>query len=626
MSHLFTKTEPFIAGFCKLLLLCVFISLFVPFSPKMPAANIDMSWALALNQAVTQGLAFGKEIIFTLGPYSFIYTKVYHPALDNWMIGGSFYLAICYWLSLMYLMRSSHWHWGAFFAITLFLMLYARDSLLYSYPFLVGLNCCLRFGSLKSLQKIILFAPLGLLVLVKGTLLILCAAIIFLSFLFFCFRRQVKNACIAVTVPLFSMLFFWIGIGQSLHTVPSYITTTLSMASNFTQAMALDLDYMEIFLYIANSLLLLSLISLQKQVIGLQKIFLFALFLIFLFMSFKAGFARHYGHALIPATSLIIATLLLPFIFNYRWITLFILCSMGTSIFIIGHYTKISLYGNFISNYTSTWNGIKNRILHKEWLKQDFNLAMGFLHTQMPLPAFTGTTDIYSYNQAYLLASPNRWSPRPIFQSYSVFNAYQAQLNQKHLESIDQPDNLIFKVEPIDDRLPSLEDGLSWPSILVNYRPVQLEHNFLFLHKKKQMTQIKQFLKSISKQKHFLGEKVVLPPSKEPLFMEIEIFPTIFNQIATLFFKPAPLYITLNLHDGSRKQYRLIANMAKSGFLISPLIENTTEFTLMYSTKNDLKEKLVDSFNIQINEAKNWQWQPEYRIHLKKINHSPHLI
>lgn len=86
----------------KLILLIIIICTFVPFSPKMPAPGIDPSWALGLNQAVAQGLAFGKEIIFTLGPYSSLYTKTYHPATDFLMITGCLYLALSYWIYLLF--------------------------------------------------------------------------------------------------------------------------------------------------------------------------------------------------------------------------------------------------------------------------------------------------------------------------------------------------------------------------------------------------------------------------------------------------------------------------------------------------------------------------------------------
>nr|WP_241480456.1 hypothetical protein [Legionella norrlandica] len=59
----------------KFVLLIVVIAVFVPFSPKMPAPGLDASWAVGLNQAIAQGLAFGKDILFTLGPI--------HPFIQN---------------------------------------------------------------------------------------------------------------------------------------------------------------------------------------------------------------------------------------------------------------------------------------------------------------------------------------------------------------------------------------------------------------------------------------------------------------------------------------------------------------------------------------------------------------
>ena len=65
-----------------LLLLITAIATFVPFSPAMPATSLDESWVFGMNQATAQGLSFGKEMIFTFGPYASIYTKSYHPSTD----------------------------------------------------------------------------------------------------------------------------------------------------------------------------------------------------------------------------------------------------------------------------------------------------------------------------------------------------------------------------------------------------------------------------------------------------------------------------------------------------------------------------------------------------------------
>src|SRR5260363_265851 len=56
--------------------------------------------------------------------------------------------------------------------------------------------------------------------------------------------------------------------------------------------------------------------------------------------------------------------------------------------------------------------------------------------------------------------------------------------NELHLLSERAPNNIVFKVEPIDGRLASLEDGLSWPILIYNYIPFKLEKDFVYLRKK----------------------------------------------------------------------------------------------------------------------------------------------
>lgn len=66
------------ASACALLVL-VLAGVLVPFAPVFPASGLDPSWQLGLNQALVQHLRFGKQVIFTFGPYAFLYTHLYTP-------------------------------------------------------------------------------------------------------------------------------------------------------------------------------------------------------------------------------------------------------------------------------------------------------------------------------------------------------------------------------------------------------------------------------------------------------------------------------------------------------------------------------------------------------------------
>ena len=621
--------QKFLTLLFKLSVLIIFISVLVPLSPKMPAPGLDPSWAIGLNQAIAQGLSFGKEIIFTLGPYSSIYTKAYHPATDLMMVSGSLYLALSYWGCILLLMRGIKWHWSVALAVCFFAMIYARDSLLFTYPLLAGLVSFKIISQEKRLSNnyqsqlliALVFAPFGLLPLIKGSVLILCISILILCALFFITHKKNLLALICMLSPLISILVFWSVSGQSTIYLPQYIINSLTLASGFTEAMANDGNTGELIYYLVAALLILLSIAGQKYHSKSSRYFLFSIFFVFLFISFKTGFTRHYGHAFIPGTSILIAALLLPYFFNSKLIIPVIAFSLYTSNYINGHYTKISIANNFYSTYSAAWYGLKNRLTMSHWLNQNYALTLQVLKDQAAFPQLQGTTDMYSYEQSYLIASGIAWSPRPVFQSYSVFNSIFAEKNKEYLLSEHRPDNIIFKVEPIDGRIPSLEDGISWPILISTYQPAGLVHDFLLLRKKEGET--KPLFKSmhlLKSEHHVLDEIVTVPNLNEPIFAELNIKPTVLGLLGLTFFKIPSLEINFELKNGLKKHYRIIANMAKSGFLLSPLIENTQEFSLLYRSNHDLDNKQIKSFSISSSPNKCWYWHSEYQIHFKTID------
>lgn len=627
-GYKFFSLHSLIDWLIKLVFLMILLLVIVPFSPKMPAPGLDASWAMGLNQALAQGLSFGKEVIFTLGPYSSIYTKFYHPFTDSMMIGGSIYLALSFWLCIILLMQDTKWRWSISFAVLIFGMIYARDSLLFSYPLMISLICFknlnpdVRMPYSNKITRVLLsllFAPLGLLALIKGSLLIISGVVSFLCAVFFALHKQKIMSAVCLLSPLSAGILFWTISGQSIIDFPYYVINSILLASGFTEAMALDGDNKEITLYLISSALVLFTIIKQKQTSAVTRVFYFSIFIIFLFLSFKAGFTRHFGHSFITGTSILIAALLLPFLFRSKWVIVTLIFSLYTTSYIDGQHTKISLLNNFISTYSTSWYGLKSRVQDPQWVKENYRVSMIYLHNQCPLPQLEGTADIYSYDQSLLLASDALWSPRPIFQSYSVFTPVMAEKNKNHLLSNRRPDNILFKIQAIDERIPSLDDGASWPELLNNYHPVQLANDFLIL-KKNEHHKIAKPLHLINKEQHVFGEKVQVPQSKLPVFAEIIIKPTLWGSIAAVLFKPHPLQVTVELNNGSKRQFRLIANMAKSGFLVSPLIEETAEFGLMFTQNHFLDNKKVKSIILTSSSDDSNHWNSEYAILFKHIH------
>jgi hypothetical protein len=202
------------------------------------------------------------------------------------------------------------------------------------------------------------------------------------------------------------MLFFWVASGQPAATLPRYFISMAPIISGYTDAMSINGNVLEVILYLIASISLLLAILTQIQLANISKIFLFCIYFVFLFLSFKAGFVRHDGHAIISGTSILISALLLPFVLNTRIILPVIVSALFVWSHINGYYSNISPFGvieNVKSTYSSAWSGIKNRIESRDWPRLEYDAAVKSLREQTSFPVLQGTTDIYSYNQSYFI-------------------------------------------------------------------------------------------------------------------------------------------------------------------------------------------------------------------------------
>jgi hypothetical protein len=114
-----------------------------------------------------------------------------------------------------------------------------------------------------------------------------------------------------------------------------------------------------------------------------------------------------------------------------------------------------------------------------------------------------------------------------------------------------------------------------------------------------------------------LGEAVSIPGSERPLFASIIIKPTLLGRLAAFFFKPAHLELRMRLADGREKRFRFVAGMGETGFLLSPLIETTKEFALLYAgDMQPLAAKAVTSFSLHPEGRRlaKGQWSNRYAV------------
>lgn len=595
-------------------LLVATVGVFVPLSPSMPGPGIDGSWAVAMNEAMAGGMSIGTDITFTFGPYAAVYDRTYHPATDRLMTGGSLYLALSFWTALLFLGAGSARRRAlsslGFLAI-LALGFYSPDALFFS--------CCLLAGLVTGellpraieggrswrvaspLLTVVLMMPLGLLPLVKGSLLFLCVATAVLCTIqsWAMSRRVLSALCLAS--PMVSMVLFWSIAGQTPMALPRYLTSMVKVAAGYTEAMAISGRTREIWLYMASSGLILLAVALAGRVPRGKKMFVGCLYAAVLFVAFKAGFVRHDGHAVRAGATVLAGAIMLPFVVG-RLALPALVCATVTWASIAGNY-GVRLVAGVLPDprpeWSLAWQGLRTRIADRSWPRRDYGAAMDRIRREAALPVLEGATDIYSYDQADLISSGNAWSPRPTFQSYSVYSPALVEANRRHLIGPEAPVNVIFRVQPIDGRLPALEDGASWPALLGIYRPNRFLDQTLFLRRLEHAAGPVD-PKPMATAGYVLGERVAVPRPEAAalLFARIDVRPSLWGWLAALLLKPAELQIVIELETGEVRQYRLVAGMARSTFLLSPLIDGTPAFLGLYGGDAYLRGKHVTSFSI----------------------------
>ena len=562
------------------LLVVTVIIVFVPLNPIMPSIGGDPSWMFGMNQATAQGLVFGKDIVFTFGPYNSVYTKSYHPDTDHLMLFGSLVLGIFHVILILALTKKRSVIWQIAFALFLAAGIFSRDVLLYLYPLLLsffiyriadGDNGEKPMTFETKLVSLILFLPFGLLVLIKGSMLILTVGITGFCAVLFWIKGMKKLAISVSIMPLLAAVFFLVIAKQPIAGLWYYFKSMITVSGGYSEAMYVDGPNSEIVLYLIASFIILWLCSRQKGSSKQSRLFLCFSLMLLLFIAFKNGFTRHDSHSLTAAAMILMIGFLLYTIIRHKCLHFVFLLTFFSWIYISYSYVGqnvLNIFRPVPSIYAESLDGLMVRVKGNNSLKSQYRKRLEDIKKERPnIPVLAGTTDLYSYEQSYLLATGNRWSPRPVIQSYAVYTEEMAKINEKHLTSSNAPDNIIFRLQTIDERPPSLDDGLSWPTIINNYKATgSIVDGFMFL-KKKKLRNVSPSKEKVYQRVCKLGEEIIISDTSRILFAQFDVNQTLIGKLITTFYQPEPLSIYITLSDNSVRKYRFIPNMSRSGFI-----------------------------------------------------------
>lgn len=613
------------------MLLLASLSVWVALVPLMPSGGLDPSWALSMAEAVKLDFVFGEDIAFTYGPYASIATGLYHPATDNLMLYGGLYLAFYFAILSFLSFVRLEWYCNALLLLALSAFVRGADSLCIFFPLMVG--CYVRQAIVdrkylstkyRFLLVFLLFSPLGLLPLIKGSFIFACLGVVLCSCVILAIHSLWKEAFFACFVSLASVICFWGLSGQPLMALPLYFKAMMPIAGGYTQAMSKFGGGVEVIFYVIASVAVIYGVFLDAKGRLVERVSIAFMFFVTLFLGFKAGFVRNDGwHAAISGEVILLVSFLsMTFLSKERTpvVVLAAIVSWGS---VDVHHIQSSSNGIVATvrwRFESILSGINTRLFDPGKYLKDYDRAMKDVRNISRLPKLEGSSDIYRIYQADLIASGNEWNPRPVMQSYSAYTPSLVEMNKQHLLGVNRPDNIFFRLDSIDYRLPSLADGASLPILLSSYMPVSYVNNFLLLKARHTVVKPEPEMTLISEGRYPFGHRFKVPGYHNLLFVKLDVRPTFFGRIASLLYKPEIIQIKVVLKNGNEYAYRIIPEMAKTGFILSPLILNTNDFGRLYVPSKYRGDNEVSSIVLVTN---NFYWKSDMHIEFYSIDTSP---
>ena len=293
------------------------VSRFLPSGRPGGYSIVEDGWMQMLHMAFVERLQFGRDIVFTFGPWGFLFGG-YHPATYLISVVVWVVLAVVFWWAAWRVVTHFFknplvcWLWTmaviGLASISAYVLIDAR---LTAWPVLLLL---LHFSVEErafTLTQAMLVVSLALLSLIKNSIFTIAIVTVLIIAADNVFRqRRFPWIVLAFAGGIF---FFWVLAGQGITGFGLYLRGASEIVSGYTEAMMLQqpTDKVDIIRFWEVAIAVCALVGYvlckRHRLFGVLPLLGFAFIV---FAAFKHGYVRHDMHE-IPATNLLLLAALL---------------------------------------------------------------------------------------------------------------------------------------------------------------------------------------------------------------------------------------------------------------------------------------------------------------------------
>lgn len=548
--------------------------------PIAAEPGLDASWQLVLNHAWTHHFAFGRELVFTYGPWGWLNTQYYDPATFGerltWDLAWKG-LAACWIVRVAFALPMVR---RILVLAAALLLLPVFGDLL---PMLVisgMLVSLLRTTGANRGRWVALGLLLGLLCLQKFSWFIAVACGLAAVGLDFAARREWRAAGWLIGSWLAGVIGWWCAAGQTLADLPGFLQHAMWSAAVYDEAMFFAEPPRVLFLGLATAGAYLLLVWVDCRRSVLQALLLTGLGL----LVWKQSFVRADLHTFGFFFFMIFVGLAAPLVWVrgatgwWRPARAWVLVGLAVAGAIA---TEPGLMGNL------------HQLLRLHVVDNTRTLlSLGRSHTEVDqrlaatraaedLPAIrtrvgAATIDQFGFLQTALLFNRLNYSPRPVIQSYQACSAPLSALNADYYTSPQAPRFTLVTLDSIDGRFPPLDDSLLLPRLFTDHDYELTERGFVLLRHRPSIAPWAPV--SLSQSRLRFEETFPLPAfDGRALWLTLEIKPSWQGWLRRKFYKPPEVTLVINDGTPEEERFRLIVPAARAGFLISPVLSHTAD-------------------------------------------------
>ena len=556
--------------------------------PLPPGTSVDASWQEMLIHARARGMQFGRDIVFTWGPWGYGWANYHLGAagaarLLAWKIAASAGVA----LALVLLTRSlAPWRRWAFAAVFMAFNWLFQDVAFFDLIVLVGIAGLMPRGA--PLWQLAAWAcVLGFLAQIKFTYQMLTAAAVLAAVACLAGRRSWRGAATVAVAYSLSAAAAWVGAGQNLANFWDYLRGSLEIAGGYADAMGVDEP---LWVFLCGAALAAACAAfawtawrkIPERGYGRCA----SAFLAFsMFLMWKEGFTRADGHvmgffAFILTLLAAVPSLLFP---GRRWHPFeasALLCLVG-----MAAADSVMLLRAPRIAWERMYGGgamvLKLSSLPGEWQRSLDEAAASAALPAISAAVGSGTVDVYNCLTAAAILNGMNLAPRPVFQGYSAYTPRLERLNLRFYQSARAPDFLMWGAEQLDWRYPGQDDAMLIAALPTHYAPLFSEGRFWLLKRTSALSGAEPARRLIFNARVRLSDEVVLPPQRDQaIWLRADAVPNALGRARALLYKPARIDLVTTDDEGQRRSWRLIPRTARDGLVLVPTLAEGSDMAL----------------------------------------------